>query len=496
MPLRQPAAGVFPFGHRVARQHNASGGCDKYEFFTIGELLGELLFDARQRLLDRAKLQAGCRVGEPLPLQRLQLRAELGCLALKVGNLQIEVDIRQAGKHLPLLHAITRANEEFFQPPLLRDIHRFGLIRAEFGPAPHPLRQGNQGDRSEECCHHCRCGREIECLHLITPPRNLQKPPDAQRRPDHQPPQGCQRQSPTEHLQPVGLEHLPDKKENRCRDQPAVGCRGDRVEGKQLPLPLRQEGIFWLLDAQAPVAGNAAEDVRRLLAEVGDLQDVRQDVVAVVAEQRIGIEEDGGNARDKHHVEAELIEEPLVAVPPQEGGDGGDDHLDIHPASSDRSPFPLVGQHPAVRHVAVEAGREDEKHHTHLVALAAKPLAGDAVAKLMDHLCDPEGRCQPDPVASGKKLLKLRKLAAKLCEVDRDQQARRTHQHHGRGQRWPAEEPTEPGVELVENLIGVDATKPQSHHVGEPGDPLLPDPLIAAFVELRPLPWSVANHQP
>ena len=50
--------------------------------------------------------------------------------------------------------------------------------------------------------------------------------------------------------------------------------------------------------------------------------------------------------------------------------------------------MPVVGQHPGVGDVAVQAGREHQQHHAHLVALAAEVLARQAVAELVQHLGD------------------------------------------------------------------------------------------------------------
>ena len=47
-------------------------------------------------------------------------------------------------------------------------------------------------------------------------------------------------------------------------------------------------------------------------------------------------------------------------------------------------PLPLAGQHPRVRHVAVQAWRKHEEHDADLVTLAAEMLARQAVAKFVE----------------------------------------------------------------------------------------------------------------
>ena len=250
-----------------------------------------------------------------------------------------------------------------------------------------------------------------------------------------------------------------------------------------------------LLDAQAPPRGKPLEDRVGLLPKVWNLEDVGEDVIAVVPHQRIGVEEDRRHAGDEHHVEAELIEDTLMGVPPEIRGDRGDDHLHVHPRRPDRRPLPLVGQHPAVGDVAVEAGGHDEQHHAHLVTLATVVLARQAVAKLVEDLGDPQRRGQVEPVARREELVKLRELRPEDVEVDEHEQQGAGHEHQGRDDRRRGEQPAEPGIEPLEQPVWVDAAKPHRHDVGKPGRPLPPDPLPPPLEELRPLPRPVADHE-
>ena len=155
---------------------------------------------------------------------------------------------------------------------------------------------------------------------------------------------------------------------------------------------LRQKRIFRLFEAQAPLAQLAVENRARLLPQVGNLEDVAEDVVAVVPQQRVGVEHDRAHRADEHHVQADVIEQPRLAEPPDERADRGQHELDVHARRADRRAMPPVGQHPRVGDVAVQAGREHQQHHAHLVALAAEVLARQAVAELVQDL----GRRQRD----------------------------------------------------------------------------------------------------
>src|SRR5207244_4047199 len=85
------------------------------------------------------------------------------------------------------------------------------------------------------------------------------------------------------------------------------------------------------------------------LAQVGDLQPVGQDVIAVVAHQRVGVEHHGADAADDHQTQRQVVDERLTRrVPPDEGGDGGDDQLDVDAGETDEDAPPLARHGPGV----------------------------------------------------------------------------------------------------------------------------------------------------
>ena len=75
------------------RQHDAGPRGHEHQFLAVIPLAVELLANARQRLLDRADLEAGGRIGKPLPLETLEPALVLRRLPLQVGDLEVEIDI-------------------------------------------------------------------------------------------------------------------------------------------------------------------------------------------------------------------------------------------------------------------------------------------------------------------------------------------------------------------------------------------------------------------
>ena len=208
-------------GHRLLRgrhirrrQHDAIPGRHEHELLTIFLLLRQLLLDALERLLYRADLQARRRIGEPLTLQAVEPGPRLRGLPLQIRDREVEIDARHAGQFLPLLHEVTGLHRQALQPPSHRHVDHLLAPRPQFGGAPHPLRQRNQGDRSQHRRRHDASHRDVESLHFVTPPGNIEKLDHRLHRPDHQAPEGSASQDLPQHLEPVGLEHAPGEDEN------------------------------------------------------------------------------------------------------------------------------------------------------------------------------------------------------------------------------------------------------------------------------------------
>ena len=154
--------------------------------------------------------------------------------------------------------------------------------------------------------------------------------------------------------------------------------------------------------------------------------------------------------------------------------------LDVDAGRRDPDPVPLVGQEPAIGHVAVEGRGEDEEEHAHLVDLAAVVLGGEAVAELVDDLhdrqADPEAEDRP-PV---EEALELGQLAVEEVPLADDQGDGRQHQADAGGDEVGGEDPAEVGVHPREQPLGVDDRDLDEEDVGQERPDLPPAVLAAA----------------
>ena len=250
------------------------------------------------------------------------------------------------------------------------------------------------------------------------------------------------------------------------------------------------------LDAEADGAQGVLQRLIGLLREVGNLQYVGQDVIAVVAQQRVRVEDHRADGGDEHRAQGQVVQQARLGKPPDERGQRGQDQLEVHPRRADRGPLPLVGQHPGIGDVAVQAGREHQQHHAHLVALAAKVLAHQPVAELVQHLGQGQHEHHPDHVLGGEELMEAGELRLKHVELHRDQQHGGQPQQQGRDQGRQREAPADLGIQPVEHRLGIDAAEANRQQVGQPAAPFLPGPLAAAEPELTPLAGRVGEDQP
>jgi hypothetical protein len=110
----------------------------------------------------------------------------------------------------------------------------------------------------------------------------------------------------------------------------------------------------------------------RLAAQVGDFQQVADEVVPVKAHQGIGIEEQRVDARHEHGIEREVPGESVGQGQPQVRGDGREVQFNEDPGDRREDLVPLVPHHPRVRRIDVSARGKTHQTHPHFVHLALR----------------------------------------------------------------------------------------------------------------------------
>ena len=231
------------------------------------------------------------------------------------------------------------------------------------------------------------------------------------------------------------------------------------------------------------------------MSQVGDLDNVGQYVVAVVTEQGVGVEHDRAHRGDENYVQADHIQQSRLGEPPDVGGNRGNNHLDVHTGRADGRALPLVGQHPGIGNVAIQTRCEHQDHHAHLVALAAKMFAGQAVAELVNNLGQAQYHSQPEGVDRIEKLVKTRQFRVEDVEIHGYQRQGREGQGYAEDQGRSGKQPSQLGVKPCQQPLGVDALKADTEYVAGRAHDLFTAAFVAAFAKLCALAGYRGDYQ-
>ncbi len=191
-----------------------------------------------------------------------------------------------------------------------------------------------------------------------------------------------------------------------------------------------------------------------------------------------------------------MVQQARRAVPPNPGGRRGQHELHVHAARADGRALPLVGQQPGVGDVAVQARREHEDHDAHLVTFAAEMLAGHAVAELVQDFGDAQRDRKQQRVLEAEERMKVGQAAVKRLEMDQHQQQRGKPKQDAGRHRRAGVEPGNPGVEPVQETLGIEALEADAENVRQGGQELLAAALAAALEQLLSLAAHGGDHQP
>ncbi len=189
-------------------------------------------------------------------------------------------------------------------------------------------------------------------------------------------------------------------------------------------MAMRQKRVFRLFQTQAQPTQLAAQNRARLLPKIGNLHDVTQNIVAIVAQQRIRVEHDRADRTHEHDVQTKIIQKSRLAKPPDERRDRSQHQFHIHPRRADGRAMPTVGQHPRIRHVAIQTGGQYQKHDPHLMTFAAEMFARHAVPEFVNDFGDAQHPRHQHPVLGREKRIKRRQFRLKHVELDDHQQQR------------------------------------------------------------------------
>ena len=141
----------------------------------------------------------------------------------------------------------------------------------------------------------------------------------------------------------VRIEHADQAPHDRHEDASVVDLRCHRIGGEPGAVPGGDERI--LVDVAGRAASGSPEFVQRVarsLPEVRRLDEVGEDVVAVVAQERIAVHGERVDGADDHDVEGHELHHARLGIPPDDRGQRCDHELDEHAGGGDEDPLPFA----------------------------------------------------------------------------------------------------------------------------------------------------------
>ena len=166
--------------------------------------------------------------------------------------------------------------------------------------------------------------------------------------------------------------------------------------------------------------------------QVGEIEPVRQQEVAVEAHEGAGVDGQGGKPGDGGQHEGQPAQGAVRQEGPGQGGPGGDDALGDDAGAAHGQALAPIGEFPGLVHIGVGHRPHHQESHAHGRHPAAVAARREAVAQLVQNLDQPKGQGiagGPLPAQGidqgGGKALPL---------------AEHLHQAHSQGQAGEAEE--------------------------------------------------------
>ena len=188
-----------------------------------------------------------------------------------------------------------------------------------------------------------------------------------------------------------------------------------------------------VLEQVGPIAGGP-------LPEIGHLDDVRQDVIGVVTQQRVAVEQQGRHPRHDHDVEADRTGQTGLDRQPDIERERGNQQFHHHPGRTDQRPVPARTQHRGGRRIDIRHRHEHQQHHTHVVHLATGGTRRSGMPEFVQ--CLDQGKDDGDQQQVVGLQHTVGQIARQLGPMLRHQHQRR--QHSQQPQHRPPTAPQQP----------------------------------------------------
>ena len=281
----------------------------------------------------------------------------------------------------------------------MRCIQALGALRAEHRGRVH---RGLPGPDEQQ---HCATEQQREPPRGAVPAQAAAAlPPDLEFTPHRRGDEPAQLDGHHQEAQRLE-EEVVDEQRDAEEEHQAVEPGGEG-KGDQEALPRRRKGLGrGVAPAEEPLAQPPAAERERALVQVGHVERVRQQEVAVEAHERARVdrerEQPGGGGEQEGARPHRGPFRRFGQQRPGERGDGGERDLAQHAGRADGQALAARGELPGVVGVCVEHRPQHQEGHAHRGHVAAEALRGEGVAQLVQHLGDAQRHADGEQAAPG-----------------------------------------------------------------------------------------------
>ena len=199
--------------------------------------------------------------------------------------------------------------------------------------------------------------------------------------------------------------------------------------------------------------------------EVRHIQQVRENVVSIEAQQRVEIENQRGNRRYKHNIVRDIVHRTRTRPRPNYSGDGCDEYLHDHSRRANERPTALAAEAPTRRCIHIRHGRENHEHDTHHVHFPSPLFAEKCVTEFVRCFHENKREIQQWDVLRSQDGFRFQPERSAVFSS-----GFQTVNHHCSPDQKarPRNEPANDGHCLREEAIRIKQRKPHEHDVPKP----------------------------
>ncbi|MCY1262691.1 hypothetical protein D9M70_109790 [compost metagenome] len=424
-------------------------------------------------LLHPQLLPGGDLFGQPGRVGHQSGQARLVAADAGLGAAHLQGDVRFVEHHQPLAGLYPAGRVDALQQRRIGREHAELLLRPRHADGGH-LGAPGQGEQQQEQRQHApeqpsTAARDVGAG--VQPIAQF-----AQHRQGDEPGDFHGEQEDSQQLEEEQVDRHGDAEEQHQ----AVDPGGDGEADQQAPAL----GRLFLRPAlpqteQAAADGDPGER-RGAFVQVGEVEQVGEDEVAVEAHERAGVQRQRQHPAGGRQVEQGVAQGARIAQCPAEGGEAGQRQFGEDAGGGDRQALPRAAQLPAFSGVGVEHRPHHHEGDAHVRHAQPEPSGDQRVAEFVEGLRHRQGEGEAEQALGGEGLDHV--VAEGVPLVQDEDDAEHAERHHQHREERP-EQPVQAARQAAEEALRAHQRDAEEQVVVQPPAPAQPGVALVALAQ-------------